>query len=384
MAGKQRNHRVSKGVLAVLVMLGIFGALSTVAIFDMNRSWVNPSSTSNFDYSGCEGLRFPDSESPPGSRANLSLPLPEEAFEVESTGRQLLEPLKTNADLYRANTSIFVPSTSLKELNDMLEVGDAYTMDREYQAPILVVEFTICGHERKAYALVRETNSHSAVLVIPGTGENQSNRIYAGADEDYHCCLFPRLDDHDAYVQLLPNQDQRAWHNGSGSKISWDYILRWQINNGGSYSASYIVETIALKKYLSSQDKTVALVGLSQGGTAALVAASISAPDALIVSSGYSIAQSATEFADEMQITVPGIAQLLVPENVESLITFPTLFTYGLSETGVYGWEASSQETCRRFNGNPSVKCIVHQGGHVFPEQGVVDFLNRHLSVPAP
>ena len=384
MAGKEQKHVGTKGVIFAFVSLAIVVPLSTFVVSEINRGSVDSQSLSQIEISGCEGLTFPSFEAPMASRANLSFPLPEEAFDLESAGPHLLGSLSTKMDLYRANTSIFVPSDSLRNLNDILEVGDAYTLDQESQAPILVVEFTICGHERKAYALGQGNNSESAVLVIPGTGENQSSGIYAGSDENYHCCLFPLLDNHDAYVQLLPNQDQRAWHNGLGSKISWDYILRWQINNGGSYSASYIAETIALKKYLGSQNKSVALVGLSQGGNAALIAASISAPDALVVSSGYSVAQLATEFADEMQITLPGISRLLVPENLDSLIVFPTLFSYGLLETGAYKWEATSRETCEFFEVNPMVQCIVHEGGHVFPEQSVVNFLNSHLSVRAP
>jgi len=367
-----------------LLSVGIVAALSTFVVLEINRDWIVPQSTSNSGYSGCERLVFPGLESPQGSVGNLSLPLPEEAFDAESAGRQLLNPLRNNLDLYRANTSIFVPSDSLLYLDDILEVGEAHTIQLESHFPVLVVEFTICGHERQAYALGQETNSESAVLVIPSTGENQSSGIYAGSDENYHCCLFPLLGNHDAYVQLLPNQDQRAWHDGAGSKISWDYILRWQINNGGSYSASYIAETIALKKYLGSQNKNVALVGLSQGGTAALIASSLSAPDALVVSSGYSLSQLGTEFADEMQITLPGISQLINPQNLESTIDFPTLFSYGLLESGVYGWEATSSETCDIFDENPNFQCTIHEGGHVFPEPSVVNFLNTHISVPAP
>lgn len=370
----------TKTAVFALVSLALFALLAIFVILEISPSPVDSQSTAPIDSPGCEGLVFPSSESPPASRANLSSPLPEEAFDSESAGPHLLGSLSSKMDLYRLNTSIFVPSDSLKNLDDILEVGDAYTLDRESENPILVVEFTICGHERKAYALGRGTNSESAVLVIPGTGENQSSKIYAGSEENYHCCLFPLLRNQDAYVQLLPNQDQRAWHNGLGSKISWDYILRWQINNGGSYSASYIAETIALKKYLGSQYDSVALVGLSQGGNAALIAASISAPDALVVSSGYSVGQLATEFADEMQITLPGISLLLVPENIKRRLVFPTLFSYGLLETGAYEQEATSRETCNLFNENPLVECVVHEQGHAYPEQSIIDFLDRNLA----
>jgi pimeloyl-ACP methyl ester carboxylesterase len=374
----------TKRVLFTIVSVALLALFGTYLVSEMRPDSVGSQSTAPIDSSKCKGLAFPNADTPPFRRGNLSSPLPGEAFDSEAVGPYLLGPLSTELDLYRLNTSIFIPSDSIENLDDILEVGEAYTLGRGSGNPILVVEFTICGHERKAYALGQETTLNSAVLMIPGTGENQSSEIYFASKENYHCCLLPLLRDHDTYVQILPNQDQRAWHNGRGSKISWNYILRWQINNGGSYSASYMAETIALKKYLSSQNDSVALVGLSQGGNAALIAASISAPDALVVASGYSIGQIQTEFADEFQITLPGVSLLLSPESINNQLVFPTLFSFGLLETGLYGREATSRETCDFFYENPFVECAVHSRGHVYPDEMVVNFLDRTLTGSQP
>ena len=371
-------------MLFTIVSVALLALFGTYLVSEMRPDSVGSQSTAPIDSSKCKGLAFPNADTPPFRRGNLSSPLPGEAFDSEAVGPYLLGPLSTELDLYRLNTSIFIPSDSIENLDDILEVGEAYTLGRGSGNPILVVEFTICGHERKAYALGQETTLNSAVLMIPGTGENQSSEIYFASKENYHCCLLPLLRDHDTYVQILPNQDQRAWHNGRGSKISWNYILRWQINNGGSYSASYMAETIALKKYLSSQNDSVALVGLSQGGNAALIAASISAPDALVVASGYSIGQIQTEFADEFQITLPGVSLLLSPESINNQLVFPTLFSFGLLETGLYGREATSRETCDFFYENPFVECAVHSRGHVYPDEMVVNFLDRTLTGSQP
>lgn len=371
--------------MAVIVAaLALFGLSATSITLATRPSPVDTSSTSSMPDSICAGLRFPDPDLPSFGRANLDSPLPEEAFDSKAVRKPLVAALNNEMDLYRLNASIFIPADSLEFLDQIVEIGAARTLNQGSSDLVLVLDFTICGQERKAYALVQETGSASAVLMIPGTGENQSSQVYLGSEENYHCCLYPMLRHYDAYIQILPNQDHRAWHNGRGLKISWNYILRWQINNGGSYSASYIAETIALKKYLSSRNDAVALVGLSQGANAALIAGSISPPDALVVSSGYSVGQLATEFADEMQITLPGISLLLDPENIATKLEFPTQFSFGLMETGVYGWEATSQETCKFFAGNPQIECVIHREGHTFPEASVIEFLDRALPQRAP
>lgn len=184
---------------------------------------------------------------------------------------------------------------------------------------------------------------------------------------------------------IKPNEGLRAVHDGE-RRLSDEFIINWHLNRGGSYSASYLLEAIALHLYLQEHAERVVLAGLSQGGQAALITALLGPePDALVISSGYSVlSYSSTsptaEWAGHNQIIVPGIAPLLAPERLAEELTFPTLFTYGREERGVYRVEAEERLTCRALEDVEDIACVVHDDGHSFPVPEIVAFLDDALA----
>lgn len=222
-------------------------------------------------------------------------------------------------------------------------------------------------------------HSPCAVLIIPGSGRNQSSMIlehepsYGNIDRvaARYC---------DTFVFIKPNEDIAAIHDGT-KKLSFHAITNYLLNKGGSYSARYIADTLAITKYLQQEYAKTIVAGLSQGGSAALLNALQSKPAAAIVASGYSVLDSTISLANDDQIAIPGVYRDFEKTLASAVKASPTryLFTYGKQEVGSYKIEAEEGPTCRLLQPAPNVVCRAHDGGHMFPEQVVDEFLSAIL-----
>jgi hypothetical protein len=235
------------------------------------------------------------------------------------------------------------------------------------------VDYTLDGRDLTAHAYFKSSGKQkekNAVLIIPGTGDNQATAILNRDRNNYHHDItFAVLRLCDIYIYVKPNEDFLAVYN-SQHRLSYEYIVGHLINRGGSYSALYLNHTLAVIKHLQSVYDNVIVIGLSQGGKAALLNALQSNPDGVVVSSGFSVLEEFAYGAGLGQITVPGIDEHYgVPEAYELMRDSSTrfLFTYGKKERGIYGIEAHERFTCDYFADLPNVECMVHKQGHGFP-----------------
>lgn len=265
-----------------------------------------------------------------------------------------------------------------------IEIVGHSTLQPETGPSILRVTFKIAGDLREAYAygnlVPRDSSIDGAALMIPGSGHNQAWSIANSDSENYHCCMWDGLEGFAKFVLIKPNEDARAIHDGSG-KLSPNFFVVDFLHRGGSYSASYIAEAAALTGFLKSEYGETAVLGLSQGGLAALVSSLLETPDALVVSSGYSSlwAEQVTNASPRNQILIPGLQDKLVFRYLAANVNTPTLFTWGREETGTPGIEARDGRTCRRIQYVDHFSCVIHPGGHTYPETEVRDFLETNL-----
>lgn len=150
---------------------------------------------------------------------------------------------------------------------------------------------------------------------------------------------------------------------------------------GGSYSTRYIVDIIALTKYLKTAYEKVVVIGLSQGGSAALFVALQAEPDVAVVASGFSILNNGPAYvAGVNQIIIPGFLAIYTPEYIAEIIKSQStryLFTYGKSETGVYRYETEARVTEEFFGDLEQLEFSYHPGGHVFPVDVIKEFLSK-------
>ena len=120
---------------------------------------------------------------------------------------------------------------------------------------------------------------------------------------------------------IKANEDYLAWHDGDGGKLTGEFIWNWHLNREGSYSVSYLVQSLALTKWLKGCSEEVILAGLSQGSAAVMLNALQSYPRAAIVASGVSLITSDTEWSGHNQIiSVPGYAELYEEDNLLSAL----------------------------------------------------------------
>ena len=110
-----------------------------------------------------------------------------------------------------------------------------------------------------------------AALIIPGSGINQSSRIYGNDPSNYHFGIMEALgSSFNKYVLIKPNEDCLAFHNGR-QKLNNGFIINWLLDHEAFYSAHYITSSLAITKFLQDKYDKVVVAGLSQGGAAALL-----------------------------------------------------------------------------------------------------------------
>lgn len=299
------------------------------------------------------------------------------AFSRELSHPVLKEPATSLRDVLQFNQAIHTPLEFFFSDTNHVEIIGGRQLQVNDVAPVIVVDFLFNGHERRAYAYgVLQDSYQTSVLMIPGSGQNQSRSIVSGDRNNYHCCLWDALSSYDRFVLIKPNEGLRAVHNGVG-RLSEQFIVNYQINTGSSYSAAYTIESVALQQFLGNRSDKLALVGLSQGGKAALVSSLLEPPDVLVVAAGYSVIHHRRAlWSGHNQFLIPGMYDFTNPNRITQRIDFPALFTYGRSDIGSYRIDAETGLTCDALQPNRQITCLTHDGGHEFPEQEVLAFLD--------
>ncbi len=305
------------------------------------------------------------------------------AFTDPVSGKTLRDPAMSIEDILEANEEIFIETKTFYEFADKIKVlnYEQFIFDRQ---SVIKINFSHKDYSdsRSAYMygdLEKLNRNINAALIIPGSGNNQSFEIYRGDETNYHCCLVQNIQNIDLFIQIKPNEGIRAISDGQG-KLTTDFYVNWHLNQGGSYSASYILEAAALTTFLKSSYQKTALLGLSQGGGAALVSSYLSKPDLLIISSGHSVLTDSIKWSGHNQIIIPGIKEIINEQYVKDL-DIPILLTYGKQEIGLFKIEAEEEITCSHYSAYSHIECIIHDGGHIFPEQEIFDFLTYNFNL---
>lgn len=311
---------------------------------------------------------------------------PSQITEADVFNKRFARSLDSNIPLYRPAVS------SWKELrSELTRLQIPYSAlglpkqlegaPRQFKNNIFSLGFrTTDTPARKAlfYRFVGKVKKDCAVLLIPGTGFDQATKISLG--KGYHGKIADTIKPIcDLFVLIKPNQGPLSIHNG---KKSLDYRIArvTLLNEGFSYTLTYFVHAQAILQFLREQYQRTGVVGLSQGGEAALIIANLEQPDFAIVASGYSILNAEIELKNMKQTIYPNLRFLNKPSNVRQAIRqgkTKFLFSWGLREKSVYGFEAREKKTCKYFSevASEKITCIYHGGKHVFPLKEVGAFI---------
>jgi len=299
---------------------------------------------------------------------------------------KLLPAIESAQGIFKANESIYVPESWLADAYARLSIVEStrLLLD-EGKTPVLRVRYRLRGKLYEAHAYGRTADPckgrGTASLVIPGSGLNQSSAIVEGSKENYHHGILEALAENggEVFVLVKPNEDILAFHDGA-KKLDYAFIINYQLNRGGSYSASYIVQSLAVAKYLKTCYRSLIVAGLSQGGGAALLASLQAKPRAAIVSSGYSVNVRKFVWSGFEQIVLPGGSYWSIHDaaTLRSRISAqPTryFFSWGKNDSAFFKIETETRPTCSALARLPNAHCVIHDGGHSFPVDEIKAFL---------
>jgi predicted esterase len=292
---------------------------------------------------------------------------------LEAVNKRLLEMLLPTDYFFAAYSKLEI----LEHSRYKLEESSSQVLSVSYR----IRDRFLLGHAYFKSGGPEPGEAKCAALIIPGSGLNQSTGIYKRDHNNYHYDIAGVVGKYcDVFVYVKPNEDFLAIHNGP-KKLGRESIVNYLINNGGSYSSLYLVHALAIVKHLRAVYDKVVVVGLSQGGKAAMLNALQSHPDGAVVASGFSIFEETFARGGQGQILIPRLNEYYgIEKALEIMKQSRTkyLFTYGLKDSGVlYQIEARERCTCIFFKSLGNVTCLSHEhpDGHKFPERDVEHFL---------
>ena len=135
-----------------------------------------------------------------------------------------------------------------------------------------------------------------AFLIIPGTGIHNGWHIAAGDTGYYHNVPSPIKDKclafGDVYTYVKPNEDFRGiWKDIGGSymKLDYNYFTPYTDLHGNSWAANMQIECTAIVKCLKLKYNKVIVLGLSNAGIPALIAAIEGNANGVNCASGLSV-----------------------------------------------------------------------------------------------
>lgn len=343
--------------------------------------WELPAPLSEVDLRS--GLDYTGQDSP----LDLGPAFLDSVFSGSTIDGELYYPAITDlAGIRAANLRAFVAVTSFEGAYESIEIEMVEQLGvPAASSPVVKILYTFEGESREAFSygvMPEGCGGGLGSLVIPGSNENQSSPIYAGDPNNYHYGILDVAPDeglNKRFVLIKQNQDFLAWHDGNGGKLSNDVVFSWHINRGGSYSVSYLVDSLAFSKWMRACFIETAIVGLSQGAAATLVTSLQAQPDFAVVASGHStIFRDVLPAGPDQLVAVPGYFELFRESSLIDEISrshTKWIFTWGTLEPGIYGFEARGGPTYRVLEPLDNVAVFGHNSGHQIPAVELADFL---------
>ena len=323
---------------------------------------------------------------PPGLELEVLRP----AFSDTLVTNDLVNPAVTNLNTLKMqlDSLLLAPDRFPNAFRDLtLGAPELVPIAHGTATERLRLSFTL-GRPLDAWAYIRRSTNNPlgaarmAVLLIPGSGLNQSSAIARADPANYHGTIIDvAAAIGDTYLVVKPNEDFLAIHNGT-NKLSEYFVYTGLINLGGSYSALYLAQTLALAKYLKGMYDGLLVVGLSQGGAAALLISLQAEPMGAVVASGYSILLQQIQYAACNQILLPGVDVWFPQDRMRDLMTKMQtryFFSWGRREADFYKIEAEAGPTPAFFASVSQFRAFIHDGGHAFPMPAVASFLDEQL-----
>lgn len=238
----------------------------------------------------------------------------------------------------------------------------SYTVRRLNNVYLHIFDF---GWTQVHFLAKRPEIRNCASLIIPGSGIDMASQILLG--EGYHDNLFAQVPC-TTLVYVKPNHDTRQIVY-QGHRANFEYLYTSLIGINSIYSYWYIQELIETALYLKTVTDEVLVVGLSQGGSAAMIVGAVAKLAVTAVLSGYYVPNGG-QFGNFHQILIPGMTAFMQPEMIARYFRHGQLIlTYGKQDLPVYRLAETQEEACSRLiAAGARVTCLVHDSGHTYPD----------------
>jgi hypothetical protein len=287
---------------------------------------------------------------------------------------------------YDYNQSIFMKVDSLNKAYDEIQIqGHEFINLKSRNWKVLKVNFHYQKKDFSAFCYMRNNlilkNLNTYAFIIPGSGLNQSYQIYTGQGYSYQGSILPIFDSivNNVLIFIKPNEAFLAWHDGKGKKLNQESIVNWHLNRGGSYSYSYLVQTLAISKWVNYNNGSLIISGISQGGQVAFLNSLFSKPRIVIAASCLSSFNESVEFSGHNQLI--GIKELPAISDSNWLFSkleyssTKYLFTWGKNDSWPYNFEAKYHLLSNKLSKLNNVSVKVHEQDHIYPVVEVSNWL---------
>jgi len=298
---------------------------------------------------------------------------------VSEYDKLIYPPVTTSEELNSRINEFMVNIDSFENAFNRIEILSSSVDDH-----ILMLQFKYMDSEITAYAFYKpalnKNMKNVGINIIPGSGTNQSSAMFYNKRNNYQSNIDDIVQHYgDVYILVKPNEDFLAIHNGT-NKISGVPFVNYLINKGSSYSAYYMIQGLALSKFIKQEYENLYVCGLSQGGLAALINSLQSNPERAVIASGFSVLMRNPYKIGLNQIIIPDYRKFYNPDGVKLQIKKTDtqfLFTWGEKESGLYGRDAGDRLTAQFFKGMKNVQTYIHPEGHVYYEPAITDFFEN-------
>lgn len=264
-----------------------------------------------------------------------------------------------------------------------IELGKVVTLPLIRRGGSVVeLHYAIDKIQTAAFAYYLPGEDGCGVLIIPGTGHDHSSAIYYNNSKNYHAGIISSFAQCSAYVLIKPNEDFLSIYF-KGMKLTENAYLNHLIGRGYSYSSKYITDAIALMQWIKLNYSHSIVTGLSQGGTAAMLVAVETEPSDAIIASGPLKIYDDISISGYNTIVFPGYQEKILSDSLYQRLKYLKtrfLFLYGKREVGLVMDDLKNLSIFSLLKGSGNVRCSLHNGGHIYPEQLVRKYVYEILN----
>ena len=283
----------------------------------------------------------------------------------------VLPPVKNSDELIS-----YLFKSTLPDSLDLLNIYDSCRLlsTEYYRGRVLKVRYVLYSDTLESYMYFSKISSsgkdsHTAVLYIPGSGDNRSGLVARRLLDKEDPIAQAQQINADIYIPVHPANDILAIHDDI-KMLDIKKVASYLVSIDRSFSLRYFADIFSIEKYLRTRYSSLQTWGHSRGGSVATVAGCIFLPDTLIVSSGYSVMANKFFRLGSDQSWWPNSSAYWDKDFIKQRLANKktvSYFLFGKKEVeDIYGLETKYFYTEKFFKDCPNIKVKYSDNKHIW------------------